>query len=118
MWFEERHWLSEWLPSDGPLSKLSSLTGDEPVAVAVAVVVVLSLGFALLYFIFLRIIGLPCLRRCLLSMEVNAEVAAMKQSVRRAMSASGHDARAIEAAALCVTRPGAIDSIPSSTEID
>lgn len=27
-------------------------------------------------------------------------------------------ARAIEAAALCVTRPGAIDSIPSSTEID
>ena len=40
------------------------------------------------------------------------------QGLTTGIGAHSAIARAIEAAALCVTRPGAIDSIPSSTEID
>ena len=40
------------------------------------------------------------------------------QGLTTGVGAHSAIARAIEAAALCVTRPGAIDSIPSSTEID
>lgn len=81
---------------------MNELTQDELVALALAGLSMLSIVAMFLHAIFLRMLRTPFLRNWLLQFEVNAEVAAMNQSVRRAYALAGKEPpkerHAIEAA--------------------
>ena len=68
---------------DGPV------TLDEFVMIAVALAVLLSCILALLRSCLIVCLRLPCLKDLLMKIEVHAEVAAMDNSMRRAMSSEG-----------------------------
>ena len=88
---------------------MSALTQDELVAIGLAGLSLLSIVAMLLHAVLLRMLRLPCLRNCLLQLEVNAEVAAMNQSVKRAYALAAKEPpkerHAIEAALKSAT-PG------------
>lgn len=69
----------------------TKLTMDEIAAIAVAATTLLSVLLMLLHGMFLWVIRLPCLQSWLLAMEVNAEVAAMNQSVQYAFATAMRD---------------------------
>lgn len=79
-------------------SVMGVLTHDEVAAIVIVLLSALSVLATILHGIFLGVLRLPCLRNYLLQLEVNAEVAMMNQSVRRAYAlASQRSTRDVEA---------------------